>query len=132
MLGNLPGLRVLDAGCGNGYLSRMLAGRGAQVTSVEPGQALFGFATEQEAAAPLGIRYVQADLCGLPGLGAPFDTDFHRTLSAYLNKLIALGCQVTELAEPGLDPEAAAGGPGGIGAYVHLPNFLIVAARRAS
>jgi 2-polyprenyl-3-methyl-5-hydroxy-6-metoxy-1,4-benzoquinol methylase len=74
MLGNLPGLRVLDAGCGNGYLSRMLAGHGAQVTGVEPGQSLFGFATEQEAAAPLGIRYVQADLCGLPDLGAPFDT----------------------------------------------------------
>jgi 2-polyprenyl-3-methyl-5-hydroxy-6-metoxy-1,4-benzoquinol methylase len=24
MLGDLPGRRVLDAGCGNGYLSRML------------------------------------------------------------------------------------------------------------
>ena len=201
MLGDLPGQRVLDAGCGNGYLSRMLAGRGAQVTGVEPGQSLFGFATEQEAAAPQGIRYVQADLCALPDLGAPFDavvasmvlpaipdwagavracaqvlrpgglfvftvnhpcfeqlwpvwrehgeyrtrrylaeyeipgpsgTDFHRTLSAYLNQLISLGSQVTELAEPGLAPQAAAGGPAGIGAYVHLPNFLIVAARRAA
>jgi len=43
MLGDLPGQRVLDAGCGNGYLSRMLAARGAQVTGVEPGQSLFGF-----------------------------------------------------------------------------------------
>jgi 2-polyprenyl-3-methyl-5-hydroxy-6-metoxy-1,4-benzoquinol methylase len=73
LLGDLPGQRVLDAGCGNGYLSRMLASRGAQVTGVEPGQSLFGFAAEQEAVAPRGIRYVQADLCALPDLGAPFD-----------------------------------------------------------
>lgn len=201
MLGDLPGQRVLDAGCGNGYLSRMLAGRSAEVTGVEPGQSLLDFAVEQESAAPQGIRYVQADLCALPELGAPFDavvasmvlpavpdwtgamaacvhslkpgglfvftvnhpcfeqlwpvwrehgeyrtrrylagyeipgpsgTDFHRPLSAYLNHLISLGCQVTELAEPGLAPEDTAGGPEGIDAYVHLPNFLIVAARRAT
>ena len=48
------------------------------------------------------------------------------------DQLIGLGCQITEIAEPGLTPEAAAGGPEGIGAYVGLPNFLIVAARRAA
>jgi len=201
MLGDLPGQRVLDAGSGNGYLSRMLAERGAQVTGVEPGQSLFSFAVERERAESRGIRYVQADLCALPDLGAPFDavvasmvlpvipdwtgamracvhalrpgglfvftvnhpcfeqlwpvwrehgeyrtcrylasyeipgasgTDFHRTISAYLNQLISLGCQVTELAEPGLAPEDTADGPEGIDAYVHLPNFLTVAARRAT
>ena len=201
ILGDLTGLRILDAGCGNGYLSRMLASRGAQVTGVEPGESLFGFAVEQEAAAPQGIRYLQADLCALPDLGEPFDavvasmvlpaipdwagamracvhaltpgglfvftlnhpcfeqlwpiwrehgeyrtrryldpyeipgpsgTDFHRTISAYLNQLISLGGQITEIAEPGLTPGTAAGGPEGIGAYVGLPNFLIVAARRAA
>jgi hypothetical protein len=34
--------------------------------------------------------------------------------------------------EPGLTPGTAADGPEGIGAYVGLPNFLIVAARRAA
>jgi SAM-dependent methyltransferase len=63
----------------------------------------------------------------IPG---PSGTDFHRTLSAYLNQLISLGCHINELAEPGLDPADAAGGPEGIDAYVHLPNFLVVAARR--
>jgi 2-polyprenyl-3-methyl-5-hydroxy-6-metoxy-1,4-benzoquinol methylase len=200
MLGELPGQRVLDAGCGNGYLSRMLAERGAHVVGVEPGQSLFDFAAEQETVAPLGIRYVQADLCALPDLGAPFDAvvasmvlpaipdwtgamracvqalkpgglfiftanhpcfeqlwptwrqhgeyrthrylveyeipgrsgvDFHRTISAYLNQLISLNCQVTEVAEPGLAPEIAADGPDAIEAYTNLPNFLIVAARAA-
>jgi hypothetical protein len=56
----------------------------------------------------------------------------HRTLSDYLNALIGLGCQITEIAEPGVGPQDAAGGPDGIDAYVHLPNFLIVAARRAA
>jgi 2-polyprenyl-3-methyl-5-hydroxy-6-metoxy-1,4-benzoquinol methylase len=201
MLGDLAGRRVLDAGCGNGYLSRMLAGRGAQIVGVEPGQSLFDFAVEQETVTPQGIQYVQADLCALPDLGAPFDAviasmvlpaipdwigamqacvralkpgglfvftvnhpcfeqlwpswrqhgeyrthrylaeyeipgpngvDFHRTLSTYLNQLTSLGCQLTEIAEPGLATDAAADGPDGIDAYVHLPNFLIVAARRGT
>jgi SAM-dependent methyltransferase len=60
------------------------------------------------------------------GLHAP---DFHRPVSAYLNELAALGCRLRECAEPGLDPAvAAASGVPGIEAYVHLPNFLIVAA----
>jgi len=73
MLGDLTGRRVLDAGCGNGYLSRMLADRGALVVGVEPGRSLFDFAVEQETVTPQGIRYVEADLCALPDLGAPFD-----------------------------------------------------------
>ncbi|MFC6015658.1 class I SAM-dependent methyltransferase [Plantactinospora solaniradicis] len=201
MLGDLTRRRVLDAGCGNGYLSRILAGQGATVVGVEPGQSLFDFAVEQEAIAPRRIQYVQADLCALPNLGAPFDAvvasmvlpaipdwtgamracvhvlkpgglfvftvnhpcyeqlwptwrehgeyrthrylteyeipgptgvDFHRTLSTYLNQLTNLGCQLTELAEPGLAPDTTVDGPDGIDAYVHLPNFLIVAARRTT
>jgi 2-polyprenyl-3-methyl-5-hydroxy-6-metoxy-1,4-benzoquinol methylase len=200
MLGDLHRLRVLDAGCGNGYLSRMLAQRGAQVVGVEPGQSLFAFAVDTERQQPHGIRYVQADLCALPDLGAPFDAvvasmvlptipdwtgamaacvhalkpggllvftvnhpcferlwptwrdhgeyrtsrylseyeipgpsavDFHRTISTYLNQLISLGCVLTEVAEPGLAPEIATDGSQGIDAYVHLPNFLVIAARRA-
>ncbi|WP_432992763.1 class I SAM-dependent methyltransferase [Dactylosporangium sp. CA-233914] len=199
MLGDPAGQRVLDAGCGNGYLSRALAGQGAEVVGVEPGQSLFDFAVERETVAPQGIQYVQADLCALPDLGGPFDAvvasmvlpaipdwtgamracvhalkpgglfvftvnhpcfeqlwsswrrhgayrtdrylgeyeipgpsgvDFHRTLSTYLNQLAGLGCHLTEIAEPGLAPQLAADGPDGIDAYVHLPNFLVVAARR--
>jgi 2-polyprenyl-3-methyl-5-hydroxy-6-metoxy-1,4-benzoquinol methylase len=201
LLGDLPGREVLDAGCGNGYLSRMLAERGARVVGVEPGRSLFDFAVEKEREQPHGIRYVQADLCTMPDLGDPFDAvvasmvlpaipdwtgamracvqslkpgglfvftvnhpcfeqlwpswrdhgdyrtsrylaeyeipgptgvDFHRTISTYLNQLIGLDCHLTEISEPGLEPDMAADGPAGIDAYVHLPNFLIVAARRAA
>lgn len=73
MLGDVHGRRVLDAGCGNGYLSRMLAARGAQVVCVEPGRSLFDFAVDKGREQPQGIRYVQADLCARPDLGPPFD-----------------------------------------------------------
>jgi 2-polyprenyl-3-methyl-5-hydroxy-6-metoxy-1,4-benzoquinol methylase len=60
-------------------------------------------------------------------------TDFHRPISAYLNELAALGCRLHEIAEPGLEPNIArevADTEPGIESYVHLPNFLIVAAER--
>lgn len=57
----------------------------------------------------------------------PSGPDFHRPISAYLNELASLGCRLREFAEPGLDPALSADVPG-ISAYVHLPNFLIVAA----
>jgi hypothetical protein len=63
----------------------------------------------------------------IPGSSGP---DFHRTVSTYLNALVGLGCHLTEVGEPGLAPEIATDGPAGIDAYVHLPNFLVVAARR--
>src|SRR5262245_22478423 len=73
LLGEVAARRVLDAGCGNGYLSRILASRGAHVVGVEPAQALYEFAVAAEADEPRGIRYVQADVCAMPDLGAPFD-----------------------------------------------------------
>lgn len=203
MLGDVSGRRVLDAGCGQGYFSRMLAARGAGVTAVEPTDSMLGYAREKEAALRQGVRFVQADLAELPDLGGPFDAvvcsmvlasvpdwkpavracvhalrpgglfvfsvnhpafelllrtwrehgayrttryldeyeiaqthapDFHRPLSAYLNELASLGCHMREIAEPGLDPAVARDEQRttpGIESYVHLPNFLIVAAVRA-
>jgi 2-polyprenyl-3-methyl-5-hydroxy-6-metoxy-1,4-benzoquinol methylase len=201
MLGDVRGRRVLDAGCGNGYFSRMLARSGAAVTGVEPAAALFEFSVESELAEPLGIRYLQADLCDLPEIGQfdavvasmvlpavpdwtaalagcvarlrpggrlvfsvnhpcfeqlaatwrrhgdyriseylteyvidqTYAADFHRPVSAYLNEVARLGLRIAEVAEPGLDPATSAQDPdqfGGEHPYVHLPNFLIVAADR--
>jgi 2-polyprenyl-3-methyl-5-hydroxy-6-metoxy-1,4-benzoquinol methylase len=201
MLGDVRGQRILDAGCGHGYLSRMLAADGAQVTGVEPARALYEYATEKEAQEPLGVHYLRADLCRLPGFRELFDAvvanvvlldipdwqgamkacvdalapgglfvfsiihpcfeqlapswrehgeyrlreylaeyeipgpraaSFHRPLSAYLNETARLGCRLIEVAEPALDPAVAAATGDGTEAYVHLPNFLVVAARSAA
>ena len=64
----------------------------------------------------------------IPG---PYAASFHRPLSAYLNELARLGCQLREIAEPALDPATAADAGPGAEAYAHLPNFLVVAAQRA-
>jgi SAM-dependent methyltransferase len=60
----------------------------------------------------------------------PYASDFHRPLSVYLNELARLGARLREVAEPGLDPAIAAAAQDIAEAYVHLPNFLVVAAER--
>lgn len=73
LLGDVRGRRVLDAGCGNGYFSRMLAERDAHVVGVEPAERQYAFAREKDAELGQGIAYVRADLARLPDLGGPFD-----------------------------------------------------------
>lgn len=200
LLGDVRGRRVLDAGCGNGYVSRLLAARRADVVGVEPTASMVGFCRDKEAELGQGVRYVQADLARLPDLDGEFDAvvcsmvlmaipdwrpamracvtalrpgglfvfavvhpafeglwgtwrdhgeyrvrryladyelagpsgvDFHRPISAYLNELAGSGCRLREVVEPGLDPAVEPAMPG-IEAYVHLPNFLIVAAEAPS
>ena len=62
LLGDVRGKTILDAGCGQGYLSRLLAAKGATVTGIEPSEAFYTYAQEREQAEQSGICYVQADL----------------------------------------------------------------------
>lgn len=72
LLGDVTGLRVLDAACGDGYLTRVLADRGARVTGIDIGSRLIERASRRD---PDGsIDYRVADLSkGLPGELASFD-----------------------------------------------------------
>lgn len=72
LLGPVEGRAILDAGCGQGYLCRLLARRGARVTGVGPATPWYQAAVERERRAPLGITYLQADLSTMEALG-PFD-----------------------------------------------------------
>ena len=200
MLGDVRDARILDAGCGQGYLSRLLADRGARMVGVEPAEPLFDYAVARERERRQGIEYIRADLSRLPATGEPFDAvvcnvvleaipewlpamegcvralrpgglfifslehpcfedaatswlehgcvevraylrdyerpgphglDIHRPLSAYVNAVIRLGCHLVEMAEPGLDPEIARLATERAQAFVHVPNFVVIAARRA-
>jgi 2-polyprenyl-3-methyl-5-hydroxy-6-metoxy-1,4-benzoquinol methylase len=64
-LGPVGGLRILDAGCGGGYLARLLARRGAAVEGVDLSPKLLAAAEAEEAREPLGVRYRQANLADL-------------------------------------------------------------------
>jgi SAM-dependent methyltransferase len=71
-LGDVAGQDVLDAGCGEGYLSRILAARGARVTGVDLSPRLVELAGQKPASSP--ITYRAADLCARqPDLEGRFD-----------------------------------------------------------
>jgi SAM-dependent methyltransferase len=57
----LQGRSVLDLGCGEGYCSRTLRQRGAQVLGMDVSERMVGLARQAEATEPLGIRYEVAD-----------------------------------------------------------------------
>jgi SAM-dependent methyltransferase len=74
LLGPPAGLRVLDAACGHGRMTRELARRGAEVVGVDISAAMIGKAAAAEREQPLGVRYVHADL-GATGWLAPATFD---------------------------------------------------------
>jgi 2-polyprenyl-3-methyl-5-hydroxy-6-metoxy-1,4-benzoquinol methylase len=56
---------ILDAGCGNGYLSRQLARKGAKVNGVDISRRFIQMARQKEKESPLGIKYYVGSLCHL-------------------------------------------------------------------
>jgi len=74
-VGELAGLAVLDVACGHGRITRELARRRAsRVVGLDVSAQLIQKATAAELGVPLGIRYVNVDLCA-PSLldGEVFD-----------------------------------------------------------
>ncbi|MEW2355450.1 class I SAM-dependent methyltransferase [Spirillospora sp. NPDC029432] len=75
-IGPCAGLRILDAGCGEGYLSRRLAAMGADVVGIDACQGLIDAA----AAAPAGnggaggtVSFIRASADDLPAEDGGFD-----------------------------------------------------------
>ncbi|HCI78930.1 MAG TPA: SAM-dependent methyltransferase [Ktedonobacter sp.] len=73
LMGDVQGKSILDAGCGQGYLSRMLAKRGAIVMGVEPAEVWYRYCVEREQREPLGITYIQHDLSIFDAMPDSFD-----------------------------------------------------------
>lgn len=66
-------LRGLDVGCGEGFNTRQLAGRGARMWAVDIAPTFVRHANEAEKAHPLGIDYRLGDGMRLPFATASFD-----------------------------------------------------------
>ena len=74
MAGDVSGLRVLDAGCGEGHVARLFASHGARVVGVDISPRLLGHARELEAREPHGIEFLERNLGkGLPSHKGAFD-----------------------------------------------------------
>lgn len=61
LIGVVEGKTVLDAGCGEGYLSRLLAGKGANVTAIDFSDRMIELA-EERTTSKESIQYEQANL----------------------------------------------------------------------
>lgn len=62
LLGEVIGKKILEAGCGTGYVARLIATKGAVVFGCDKEPAMLAKAKEFENKKPLGIKY---DLCDI-------------------------------------------------------------------
>jgi len=65
LLGDVKSKRILDAGCGAGYFSRLLVEKGAMVTGVDLSKKFIEIAKRYEKEKKLGIKYEVADIANL-------------------------------------------------------------------
>lgn len=80
LAGDLTGARVLDLACGDGFYSRRLMQRGAaEALGVDASGEMVELGRRAEAAAPLGCRYMIADVNDLGVVGV-----FDVVVAAYL------------------------------------------------
>jgi ubiquinone/menaquinone biosynthesis C-methylase UbiE len=71
-IGEIKQLKVLDAGCGTGYLSRKLATQGAIVTGVDISENMVAIAKEKSAQRNLAIDFYVDDCIKLEKLSAQY------------------------------------------------------------
>ncbi|HLX36529.1 MAG TPA: methyltransferase domain-containing protein [Candidatus Binataceae bacterium] len=65
VIGSVKGRDILDVGCGNGSLARILARIGNRVTGTDGSSGIIEHAKRREAAGPLGVKYFATDAADL-------------------------------------------------------------------
>ena len=143
LLGDIAGRQVLDAGCGEGYLARALAARGANVTGIDLSPRLIELARAKDPADT--IDYQAADLSQpLPASAGRFDAagsylvlndvrdyrGFAATLAASLAPGGRLALALNNLEHPGFGGDSILPRCSGLGGRC-LPRYRRLAEPRS-
>ena len=100
LLGDVAGRRVLDAGCGEGYLARILAEHGARVTGIDLAPRLVELARSRDADG--AIDYRVADLSApLPDEAGSFDAVASYLVLNDVEDYRAFAATVAQVLRPG-------------------------------
>lgn len=73
LLGDIQNKRVLEVGMGGGYLSRLMAKKGAKVIGLEPSKSMYQYAVDKEQKEHLGIEFINSDLSQMNQFNNEFD-----------------------------------------------------------
>jgi ubiquinone/menaquinone biosynthesis C-methylase UbiE len=73
LIGGPAGLRILDAGCGDGVLTAALAQRGAVVTGVDADPRMLAASRARVQEMAVAVEFVEGDIRALPFPDAAFD-----------------------------------------------------------
>ncbi len=99
-VGNPAGLRVLDLGCGEGYLARRMAGMGARVVGVDLNPDMIDAAEQVEHREPLGITYRVGSAYEVPYPAARFDLVVTNHLASDLDDLDQAAREISRVLTP--------------------------------
>ncbi len=80
ILGDIKGHSVLDLACGQGYLSRILARKGASVIGVDLSEKMLEIARDSEESEPLGVKYICCSSASMPEIS---DDSIHCIVSTF-------------------------------------------------
>jgi 2-polyprenyl-3-methyl-5-hydroxy-6-metoxy-1,4-benzoquinol methylase len=123
LLGDLSGLDVLDAGCGEGFLSRVLAAHGAHVTGIDLSPRLIAMARAKDP--DHTIAYHNADLSqSLPAFAEHFDRiGSHLVLNDVAN-LRGFAATLASVARPGARAVLALNNPYSAIVRGHITDYF--------
>jgi SAM-dependent methyltransferase len=101
-LGEVRDQRVLDAGSGTGYLSRLLARQGAQVTAVENARRFHEIALEYDRRDSIGIDFRHTSISSMPLLhDASFDAVVANYVLMDVSEYEAAIAEIARVLKPG-------------------------------
>ena len=95
------GLTVLDVGCGGGFMSEAMAGRGAMVTGIDPAAAAIRIAADHAAETGSGIRYLVAGGEAIPLPDASTDIVVCVDVLEHVNDLNKVINEIARVLKPG-------------------------------